>query len=141
MNNLSHKIIPIAITILTLAAFFNSPAYAGKGGTSTDQCRGPDCETTDPVDTTEPVSVNLSWTAPTTREDGEILELSELEGYRIYYGTDSNNLIPLVDLNDSSITTHSITDLITGTYYFAVTAYDYGGLESGFSEVVSKELL
>ncbi len=139
MNTLLHKTARIGITILTIAALSYPTAYAGKGGPG-DVCRGPTCVI--PDDPIDPVySVNLSWTAPSTREDGGSLDISELEGYRVYYGTDSSNLIPLVDLNDSSITTHSITDLNTGTYFFAVTAYDYAGLESGFSEIVSKELL
>ena len=138
MNNLLRKIIPLAIATMTFAVLSNSAVYA-KGGPG-DVCRGPSCDIPDdPIDTDS--SVNLSWVAPTTREDGETLSLSELEGYRIYYGTDSSKLIPLVDLDDSSVTTHSITDLNAGTYYFAVTAYDFSGLESGFSEIVSKELL
>ncbi|MEN8130806.1 MAG: fibronectin type III domain-containing protein [Pseudomonadota bacterium] len=134
MNINLRAVIPIAVTIFTFAILFDSTAYAAVD-------RKPITPTSPSVE--EPVEepVNLSWTAPTTRTDGETLTLSELEGYRIYYGTESDDLIPLVDLNDSSITSYSITDLRPGIYYFAVTAYDYEGLESGFSEIASKEIL
>ena len=86
-------------------------------------------------------AVNLTWVAPTTRTDGEPLSLSDLEGYRIYLGMDTDNLAPLVDLNDSAILEFTITDLTPGVYFFAVTAYDYDGLESGYSTIVKKEVL
>jgi hypothetical protein len=92
------------------------------------------------ADTSTAEPVLLSWTAPETRADGELLTLAELEGYRVYYGTDEDNLIPLVDLIDSSVTSYTITELAPGFYYFAVTAYDYEGLESGYSEIVSKAI-
>jgi hypothetical protein len=63
-----------------------------------------------------------------------------VEGYRVYYGTDKSELIPVVDLNDSAMTSYTLTGLSPGTYYFAVTAYDYDGLESGYSEIVSGEV-
>ena len=93
---------------------------------------------TETVSVTE--SVSLAWTAPTTRVDGELLSLSEVEGYRVYYGTDKDNMVAIVDLNDSSTTSYTISGLGPGTYYFAVTAYDYDGLESSYSEIVSKQL-
>ncbi|MGD8590996.1 MAG: fibronectin type III domain-containing protein [Chromatiales bacterium] len=68
------------------------------------------------------------------------MSLSELEGYRVYYGTDKDDLNALVDLNDSAETTYIVTGLSPGIYYFAVTAYDFDGLESGYSEIVSKEV-
>lgn len=135
MNINLRTVTSIAIAIFTFAILFDSTAYAAVDWKPTTPTRPP---------VEEPAveeSVNLSWTAPTTRTDGETLTLSDLEGYRIYYGTESDNLVPLVDLIGSSSTTYSITELSPGIYYFAVTAYDYEGLESGFSEMVSKEIL
>ena len=78
---------------------------------------------------------------PTTRLDGEPLSLSELDGYILYSGTDSDNLTPLVDLNDGSITSYAISDLDPGTYYFTITAYDNSGLESSYADIISKQVL
>lgn len=85
-------------------------------------------------------SALLSWTAPTTHSDGSPLSLSELAGYRIYMGSTSDNLSLLIDLDDPTVTEHHIDNLAIGTYYFAVTAYNYEGTESERSEVVSKTI-
>jgi hypothetical protein len=84
--------------------------------------------------------VDLSWSPPATRTDGSVLILSDLEGYRIYSGSSPDQLILLIDLIDST-TDYSISNLSPGIYYFAVTAYDVDGLESGFSEIVAKEII
>lgn len=81
-------------------------------------------------------SVNLSWRAPASRSDGTYLPISELAGYRVYMGTTSNDLSPLVDLNDEAITSYTIRNLSAGSYYFAISAYDIDGLESGMSQVL-----
>ncbi|MEN8178194.1 MAG: hypothetical protein ABFS39_06180 [Pseudomonadota bacterium] len=84
--------------------------------------------------------IDLSWTAPTTRTDGSSLAPSELEGYRIYYGTSPDDLVLQEEILGISATEISIAVPSSGIYYFAVTAYDSDGLESSFSEVVSKEV-
>ena len=80
--------------------------------------------------------VDLSWTPPSTRSDGSYLPLSELAGYRVYMGTSSNDLAPLVDLNDDTVTSYTVNGLSSGNYYFAVSAYDTNGLESGYSQII-----
>ena len=72
-------------------------------------------------------SMTLTWDA--NRE-------SDLSGYRIYFGTQSNrNYADLVDVG--RVNSYKINGLDEGkTYYFAVTAYDNSGNESGFSDEV-----
>jgi hypothetical protein len=41
------------------------------------------------MSTAAPVSAELSWTVPTTREDGTPISASELAGYRIYHAVDA----------------------------------------------------
>ena len=83
--------------------------------------------------------VDLSWIAPTTRTDGSYLESSDLVGYKVYYGISPDQLELYEEIVGVSDTATSITVSTPGTYYFAVTAYDADGLESSFSEIVSKE--
>ena len=60
-------------------------------------------------------------------------------GYQVYYGTSSGIYTDSIDVNNS--TTYTISDLEgSQTYYFAVTAYNTSGDESGFSNEVSKYL-
>jgi ABC-type glycerol-3-phosphate transport system substrate-binding protein len=82
----------------------------------------------------------LSWVAPSTRADGSYLPLTELEGYRIYYGSSADNLTMLVDLNDKDITEYTVDSLPSGNYYFAITVYDLDGYESRFSNIVNTDV-
>ncbi|MGC9325564.1 MAG: fibronectin type III domain-containing protein [Desulfomonilia bacterium] len=61
---------------------------------------------------------------------------ADLDGYRVYYGTSSRIYPHVVDVGLMNST--EINGLDTGVgYYFAVTAYDTSGNESGFSAEAS----
>lgn len=81
-------------------------------------------------------SATLSWTAPTQNTDGS--SLTDLAGYRIYYGTSSTSLTQTVQVGNAGVTTYVIENLSPATYYFAVKAYSSTGAESGNSNVASK---
>jgi hypothetical protein len=84
-------------------------------------------------------SITLSWTPPSTREDGTSLSLSEIDGYHIYKG-DSESFLELeMDINDNSVTEYTLSNIPAGTYYFSVTTYDIEGNESGFSNTIQKQ--
>ena len=71
-------------------------------------------------------SVTLSW-EPNTEPD--------IAGYKVHWGTSSGVYSQFTDVPQ---TTASVSDLAVGIrYYFAVTAYNEAGLESGYSEEVS----
>ena len=56
---------------------------------------------------------------------------SGIAGYHLYEGAASRNYTNVIDVGES--TTATASNLVSGTtYYFAVTAYDTGGLESDF---------
>lgn len=81
-------------------------------------------------------SATLSWTPPTTLTNGSAL--TNLAGYRIYYGTSAGNLSRTVQVNSAGMTRYVLNDLSPATYYFAVRAYTSSGSESEASNVVSK---
>lgn len=85
---------------------------------------------------TENTSATLSWDAPATNADGT--ELTDLAGYKVYYGTSPGNYATVIDVED--VTTYTINDLSPATYYFTVTAYDEIGNESDYSNEVSKTM-
>ena len=63
---------------------------------------------------------------------------SDLAGYRIYYGTSSRSYGPYISVG-KNVTSYTLKNLTNGkTYYFALTAVDTSGNESGYSEEVSK---
>ena len=63
---------------------------------------------------------------------------TDLAGYKIYYGTSSGQYGTPIDVGNK--TTHNLTGLSKGELFFAVTAYDTSGNQSGFSTEVSKTL-
>jgi hypothetical protein len=81
-------------------------------------------------------SATLAWDAPTINEDGT--PLTDLSGYKVYYGTSSGNYTQTIDVgNYVSIVIDSLTG---GTWFFAVKSYDSSGNESAFSNEVSKNI-
>jgi hypothetical protein len=84
--------------------------------------------------------VTLTWSAPVSNADGT--PISYFNGdYRIYYGTASGNYTEEKNItNADSIVTYPVLDLADGqTYFFAVTAVNTLGNESGYSNEASKE--
>ena len=61
---------------------------------------------------------------------------SDLAGYKVHYGTASGSYTAHTDVHNA--TSYTATGLTDGqTYYFAATAYDASGNESGYSNQVS----
>src|SRR5712692_2321744 len=79
-------------------------------------------------------SASLAWdavTAPT------------LSGYRVYFGTAPGTYLQSLGqgISVGNVTAYTLTGLASGTqYYFAVTAFDTLGVESAYSNEVSKNI-
>jgi hypothetical protein len=84
-------------------------------------------------------SATLSWTPPVTNSDGTLLV--DLQGFRVLYGADPNQLNERLELPSPALTTVRIEDLPPGTYYFIVKAYNSAALESDASAVVWKTIM
>ena len=80
--------------------------------------------------------LGLSWTAPSEREDGSGLSLSEIEGFRIYYGGEAGDYQNQFYISDSSAEQGQVINLPDGTYYAVITVVDTAGLESSYSSEV-----
>jgi hypothetical protein len=65
---------------------------------------------------------------PTQNSDGSAL--TDLAGYTVYYGTSPANLTQSVKISNPGLTAYTMTDLPSGTWYFAVTSYSSSGVES-----------
>jgi hypothetical protein len=83
-------------------------------------------------------SATISWTPPTSNTDNS--PLTNLGGYRIYYGTSSGNLTQVLDLPNPGISSGVVGNLSAGTWYFAVTSYNSSNVESERSNVTSKTI-
>lgn len=80
----------------------------------------------------------LSWTPPTENTNGSAL--TNLAGYRVVYGRDASNLDQVVQIANPGLSSYTITGLTSGTWYFAVKAYNSGGGESAVSNTGMKTI-
>jgi hypothetical protein len=83
-------------------------------------------------------NATLSWIPPTENEDGSAL--TNLAGYRIFYGTSASNLSRQIDLSNPGITRYVIDNLSGGTWYFGIRAYSSLGTQSALSAIASKTI-
>lgn len=82
-------------------------------------------------------TATLGWTATTTNSDGSAL--TNLAGYKVYYGTASGSYPRSIDVGN--VTTYEVTNLPIGfTYYFVVKSYNQAGVESEPSNEASKAI-
>jgi hypothetical protein len=80
-------------------------------------------------------TMSLSWIAPSENVDGS--PLTDLSGYRVYYGEVSRNYPDMTEVSDPNTTNTSIA-LPSGDYYVVMTALDEEGNESAYSNEVLK---
>lgn len=83
--------------------------------------------------------VTLSWLPPTENTDGSVL--TDLSGYKIYYGTSPDALTNSIALNNPGLTSYMIENLVVdANYYFAITAINSNDVQSGLSNITNKTI-
>lgn len=84
-------------------------------------------------------NVTLSWVAPTANTNGT--PLTDLNGYKIYYGTSPTQLTDSVALANTKLLSYVLAGLTAGeTYYFAICATASDGTQSALSDVVTRTI-
>jgi hypothetical protein len=83
-------------------------------------------------------TATLAWAAPQTNADGSAL--SDLAGFRIYYGTAHASYSQTITVSGPSTLSYTIQNLSAGTYYMIVKAFDTSNNESASSAEVSKTI-
>jgi hypothetical protein len=79
--------------------------------------------------------ISLSWDPPTTNTDGTLL--TDLAGYKIYYGFLSGDYREIITLGN--VETYTVTGLFPNLrYFFVATAYNTSLMESDYSNEVSR---
>jgi len=127
--------------VFVLVACVLAGCGQGSSGASTATGSSTTASTSPPPPSQPPPAsgnATLSWQAPTTDTNGA--PLTDLAGYRIYYGTSATDLSDTIQLTSVGLQTYVIQNLASGTWYFAVTAVASTGVESTLSVVVSKTI-
>ncbi|MEW6442360.1 MAG: fibronectin type III domain-containing protein [bacterium] len=75
-------------------------------------------------------TITLAWNANAE---------SDVAGYKLHYGTSSRAYSQEISIAGKSVTSYTAT-LNPNTYYFALTAVDTSGNESGYSNEVSAQV-
>jgi len=63
--------------------------------------------------------------------------VTDLAGYRIYYGPSASEMTKTIDIAGASSTNYVVNGLAVGHYYFSVVAFNSAGLDSGNSSEAS----
>lgn len=83
-------------------------------------------------------SATISWLPPTENTDGT--PLTDLAGFRIYYGTSASTLTQTANITNPGVTTYVVQNLVAATWYFTVQAYAADGTEGVPSNITSKTI-
>jgi len=82
-------------------------------------------------------TIFLNWTPPTENTDNS--QLTDLTGYKVYYGISANTLTASYTLMDPNASSATVPSLASNTlYYFSVKVLNSKNVESDFSNVVTK---
>jgi hypothetical protein len=79
-------------------------------------------------------SVGLYWSAPTLRENGEYLDITEIGGYEVRYKLKSEDTYKVIQISDAFIDAYYF-DYLKGEYEFQIATFDKDGLYSGFVDI------
>ena len=115
------------VLLLSLLLMVSLGGCGASGGSTTTAADNPPASSGSGGGTAVASAAKLTWDAPTN--------VTGVAGFKVYYGT-SSKTYPNVD-DAGNVTSYTINGLAPGTYYFATTAYDTSGNESGYSNEVS----
>jgi len=88
---------------------------------------------------TQSTDITLNWVVPTKNTNGTAL--TDLVGYKIYYGTTVDSMSNVIVLDDVTLSSYTVTNLDANTlYYFKISAVNFDNKESSFSNLASKNI-
>jgi hypothetical protein len=80
----------------------------------------------------------LSWTPPTENTDNSAL--TDLAGYKIYYGSFAGDYDKSITLNNVGLSSYLVEELAAADWCFVMVAFNSSGTESTYSAEVCKTI-
>ena len=148
--NSANKIIPMGATSfkfstnLTTGTAYNVSALAQPSSQTCLVSNGSGTIVASNVDNVAVICIingtaSLAWSKPTQNTDGSLL--TDLAGYKLYYGTSADSLPNVVDIPSGDTLSYTVQGLNSGTlYYFRISSYNVQNLEGPWSNPASKTL-
>jgi hypothetical protein len=81
--------------------------------------------------------LTLTWSNPTSRENGQYLELDEIGGYEIRYKKATDSVYTTVVINNNHTNNYSMSQT-SGSYVYEIATFDSTGLYSTFVAIQPK---
>jgi len=86
-------------------------------------------------------SIQLSWSRPLERENGEVLAKGDIQGYKIAYGFNVLEMNQETYVDGAENLRYLIENLSYGSYFFSVATVDKDNVQGAFSTPVSIPVL
>lgn len=113
---------PVSSSSFSSARSSSLPAHSSSMSSSAGLVNGP---------------VQIFWTAPTYRENGAPLDITEIGGYDIRYKRKSDSTYTHVVINDGYVDAYYF-DYLNGDYEFQMAAFDVQGVYSKFAQITAQ---
>lgn len=139
MGYIRNLLIFIAFSIIVTGCGGGSTTVAATNSGGTSDGGTTPINTSGTPQTNITGSTTLKWAAPSTRADSSAISLSDISGYRLYYGATATDTPNYVNINDGTATQYTIS-LPSGSYYFRISAIDSNGYEGLKSAALLKNL-
>jgi hypothetical protein len=78
--------------------------------------------------------VGISWTAPSLRENGDYLDITDVGGYEIRYKKTADTKYTYITINDAFQNRYDF-NYLDGDYVFQIAAFDKNGVYSPFVDI------
>jgi hypothetical protein len=78
--------------------------------------------------------VQLYWKVPSTRENGDYLDITEIGGYELRYKQKSDSAYKSIIINDGFTDAYYFNNLV-GDYEFEIATFDVNGIYSNFLKI------
>ena len=138
--SLTAGVLPAGLSLSSGGVISGTPtaAVAATFTVQASDSQGPAMTATRSLTLTTFGSANVYWDPSTLRDDNSAF--NDRAGYKIYYGTAAGALGNTQQVADAAAVNDVVAGLTAGSWYFAVTAYDGGNVESARTNVVSKTI-
>jgi hypothetical protein len=128
----------VASALFSACSFESNSDSASAGASTTDTSAPSTSSSSAAGSSASSVSTTLVWSPPTANTNGSML--TNLAGYKIYFGRSASALNEVINVQSAGITSYVVDKLVSGTYYFALSAYNAAGVESAMQLVGSKTI-